>query len=935
MASKKFSRLSILLEARDKMTNTLNNASRASQSLAGKVNKLSDTFEKNKGKISDTVTQQKILANGYAQLGKRLGVTQESVKQINRAMDKAPNAMKKSALGVKVYNKSLLETIANTRIGKATNNLYNDSMSKLRIGTKMTANSLTSATKWMWNFSRAGKAVSYISPPFKALGNEIKMVARNTSMAVKNSFGFKVTQGIVKALGKDIKMAGVQMKTFVKDVPTLAKYNRVMNGLRVNIGLVKNQARGAALAFNIWKNTSPMIESLKNKFTGLKGVISKLASPITKNVQGLQKFNQQMSKTGGKGRATFNQLADANAKLNKEIAKMNRELSKANSKLGSMKSSLGSLNHMGAAFGTAYAAQAAYGSGERVVQGTIGTAMEQQYSAESVGILAGAENGAKFWEQIQSYAASTAYAAEDWGRSMRGAISKSKNVKDLEKYQIVLEQLATLDPIQGLDGAALAVRELNSGDTMSLVERFELPRSALKDIKNIEDPIEQIQELSKLIGESTGYTVKNVQKMKELPLMQWQKMTNLIKTGLGYIGAGALTKVAPLFEKFNEMWDAGKFKPFIKTMSDGFEDLVQKTIDFVSNFGKNKDSMLQTWEPTINLIKKIKDTFVEAWPTIKEIGQNLQTAFNNVSQEISNNWPLINDIIQKTLDIVKDFTGWVNDNWPWLKEVIIGVGTALGVMKILGPLTPVIEGFYKAVMLMRGGTLLATAAQWALNTALLANPIGLVILGIGILVGLAVALWRNYDVVVEKLGRFRFALYWLGGPLFFLIAYIIEIIKNWDNFQAKIDEVAAYVAPIVADIAAGIGRAMQTIQDAIQWVIDKWEGFKSSISNFTMPKFNIPGPVGTVLSVGSKLAKGVGGLFGRGHHGGLDRVPYDGYEARLHKDERVLTRQENKDYENGNSKQPLITGNTFVVREEADIDRIADQLFKKLAQQMG
>lgn len=72
-----------------------------------------------------------------------------------------------------------------------------------------------------------------------------------------------------------------------------------------------------------------------------------------------------------------------------------------------------------------------------------------------------------------------------------------------------------------------------------------------------------------------------------------------------------------------------------------------------------------------------------------------------------------------------------------------------------------------------------------------------------------------------------------------------------------------------------------------------------------------------------------------GFAGGLDNVPYNNYPARLHAGEAVLTREENKDYrENGGSGgggQVVITGNTFHVREEADIQKIAGQLARLMA----
>lgn len=69
------------------------------------------------------------------------------------------------------------------------------------------------------------------------------------------------------------------------------------------------------------------------------------------------------------------------------------------------------------------------------------------------------------------------------------------------------------------------------------------------------------------------------------------------------------------------------------------------------------------------------------------------------------------------------------------------------------------------------------------------------------------------------------------------------------------------------------------------------------------------------------------------HAGGLARVPYDGYVARLHKDERVLTKDQNRAYNEGSSASGggnvTVTGNTFIVRQESDIDTIAASIARQ------
>lgn len=64
---------------------------------------------------------------------------------------------------------------------------------------------------------------------------------------------------------------------------------------------------------------------------------------------------------------------------------------------------------------------------------------------------------------------------------------------------------------------------------------------------------------------------------------------------------------------------------------------------------------------------------------------------------------------------------------------------------------------------------------------------------------------------------------------------------------------------------------------------------------------------------------------------GLSYVPYNGYPATLHEGERVLTASENRSYGKGTASV-VISGNSFVIREEADIERVARTLVSKINQ---
>lgn len=72
---------------------------------------------------------------------------------------------------------------------------------------------------------------------------------------------------------------------------------------------------------------------------------------------------------------------------------------------------------------------------------------------------------------------------------------------------------------------------------------------------------------------------------------------------------------------------------------------------------------------------------------------------------------------------------------------------------------------------------------------------------------------------------------------------------------------------------------------------------------------------------------------GNGHASGLTRVPYDNYPALLHQGERVLTAQETRQADRASGGiNVTIAGNTFTVRSDDDVKRIAEAFVKEVQQ---
>lgn len=108
-----------------------------------------------------------------------------------------------------------------------------------------------------------------------------------------------------------------------------------------------------------------------------------------------------------------------------------------------------------------------------------------------------------------------------------------------------------------------------------------------------------------------------------------------------------------------------------------------------------------------------------------------------------------------------------------------------------------------------------------------------------------------------------------------------------------------------------------------------WQGGRlSSAASDVRSTIQEGGMGGFINSIFAKGYKGTPGGVSS-HATGLPRVPYDGYRAELHEGERVLTKQEAKQYGQSSITIPKLA-DQIIIREDADIDRIAKAIVASL-----
>ncbi|QXJ39592.1 Transglycosylase SLT domain protein [Parageobacillus caldoxylosilyticus] len=169
--------------------------------------------------------------------------------------------------------------------------------------------------------------------------------------------------------------------------------------------------------------------------------------------------------------------------------------------------------------------------------------------------------------------------SQDMFANSKSFISLSKNVKVLEQAWKVVEKLNVMDPAQGVEGAVLALRELASGDVVSLVERFELPRSAVKAIKDL--PFEQqVKAMDKLLTKM-NITDKVVQKMGNTTISQWGRFKEMTSIAFRNAGKSANSELGTALQRVNNILEKGALNNFVQS-ADKF---LGKSVNAIVNFG--------------------------------------------------------------------------------------------------------------------------------------------------------------------------------------------------------------------------------------------------------------------------------------------------------------------------------------------------------------
>lgn len=401
-------------------------------------------------------------------------------------------------------------------------------------------------------------------------------------------------------------------------------------------------------------------------------------------------------------------------------------------------------------------------------------------------------------------------------------------VQDLIEYGDALELVTTIEGDAAMAGASqLATFQLSADTIKTLMPAFEDLAVAQYGV-NVSQ--EQMINSGNLIGKVMNGSVGALTKAG---VSFTSAQEQILKTGTESEKAAALVEVL------------GKnFGGLAQQMAQTDEG---RTIRLKNAWGSVKDEIGSAVLPAVS-------SFVQY--TAEHIPQ-IRDAVTNAMQNISSaSETVIPDIIGM-LEKAADAVGFVVENWDELSPVIYGVVGAIGAYKgivaacniveqisvnylkikkvIMGVLKPIIAAVQAAHLALASGEGIATAAQWALNAAMDANPVGVIIVAIGALIAIGVLLYKNWDSIsaffVSMWGKIKDGAAACWGGIKTAFAGVAEFFGNiftnaWNMvtnafsgvvgfFQNIWDTIKSMFTSIGTAIADGVSGAFKSVINGV------------------------------------------------------------------------------------------------------------------------
>lgn len=209
-----------------------------------------------------------------------------------------------------------------------------------------------------------------------------------------------------------------------------------------------------------------------------------------------------------------------------------------------------------------------------LVTDSVQAATKMQVQETTFGALLGSKQaGSALYDYTRAYGRQSALGPTEAANATTSFLAYTKNIGQIEKLLKLTERLYMKDPTQGASGAVFALKELLSGDTMSVKDRFNMSGISGETIRNfansgdIDGMIEYLDTVFNKFGATQEVVDANFYSLST----QASIFKENLKAALGDEGAPLMQNLAVLVRQLNEDMQAGKFQPFFDTLGGGMQ----------------------------------------------------------------------------------------------------------------------------------------------------------------------------------------------------------------------------------------------------------------------------------------------------------------------------------------------------------------------------
>lgn len=349
-----------------------------------------------------------------------------------------------------------------------------------------------------------------------------------------------------------------------------------------------------------------------------------------------------------------------------------------------------------------------------------------------------------------------------------------------------------------------------------------------------------------------------------------------------------------------------------------------------SKFGGAMEKQARTFKGAISTIKGIFKSGLSTLAGMDEFGNVIENSpFQIIRDKVL--IPLADLLIKWQED--GTFTKWAEKLAGSIKKVVsVGSKIISFCIKWKEVLIPVASAFAGLFIINKVAYMIR-----ALKVALAAISFNPIVMGVGLAIAAGVALYRNWDKVIEILkGVFsvfkgvligikdgvkdlfsKFSEY--SGIFNFLIPgkmVFDGILAFWRTWDSNLG--------IIENVKNSFSAFFTSLKEGIQSAIDSFKNLGEKISNLSLVK-----KVKGFFNFGEEPETEIEGS----HRTGLSYVPHDNYVANLHEGERVLTKKENENYSKVRTNRGNVYNLNFNINNsnnEIDWNKIGEMIVSKI-----